>query len=169
MQHIRIPRCWEVFSCHSYSKTAYRTRGYRNGVHYFAVDKLVEHVRSAHQTETDSDEDQDFRRTNQREDPLPIVIEEVETLLRSLPEYVLPGNVLYYVPLVLTTVCTFIGWIMRIILLHCWFWTVVISSSQHWGCLCLTLFSRSPASRYPNVYSFYQKLHPTHKFVRRSC
>ncbi|EGZ25844.1 hypothetical protein PHYSODRAFT_487148 [Phytophthora sojae] len=68
------------------AKTAYRTRGYRNGVHYFAVDKLVEHVRSAHQTETDSDEDQDFRRTNQREDPLPIVIEEVETLLRSLPE-----------------------------------------------------------------------------------
>ncbi|KAE8895210.1 hypothetical protein PF005_g12480 [Phytophthora fragariae] len=67
------------------AKMAYRTRGYRNGVHYFAVDKLVEHIQSAHRPETDS-EDQDFQSTNQREDPLPVVIEGVETLLRSLPE-----------------------------------------------------------------------------------
>lgn len=76
------------------AKMAYRTRGYRNGVHYFAVDKLVEHIQSAHRPETDS-EDQDSQSTNQREDPLPVVIEGVETLLRSLPEYVLPENVLY--------------------------------------------------------------------------
>ncbi|KAG6586579.1 uncharacterized protein IUM83_16190 [Phytophthora cinnamomi] len=47
--------------------------------------KLVEHIQSAHKPETDS-EDQDFRRSNQREDPLSLVIEGVETLLRSLPE-----------------------------------------------------------------------------------
>ncbi|KAL4110536.1 hypothetical protein PRIC1_002227 [Phytophthora ramorum] len=65
------------------AKTSYRTRGYRNGVHYFAVDKLVEHIQNG--IDPDS-QDEDCVRLYQREDALPKVIEGVETLLRSLPE-----------------------------------------------------------------------------------
>jgi hypothetical protein len=70
------------------AKTSYRTRGYRNGVHYFAVDKLVEHIQNMI---TDSDDD-DLIRLNQRDDALPKFFEGVETLLRALPEYVLSGR-----------------------------------------------------------------------------
>ncbi|KAG3185390.1 hypothetical protein PC128_g13310 [Phytophthora cactorum] len=69
------------------AKMSYRTRGYRNGVHYFAVDKLVEHIQNGiNPVLTDSQDDESLQSSNQREDPLPKVIEGVETLLRSLPE-----------------------------------------------------------------------------------
>ncbi|KAG7378893.1 hypothetical protein PHYPSEUDO_009325 [Phytophthora pseudosyringae] len=69
------------------AKTSYRTRGYRNGVHYFAVDKLVEHIQNGIKPLlTDSQDNDSSRPNNQREDPLRSVIGGVETLLRSLPE-----------------------------------------------------------------------------------
>ncbi|GMF65091.1 unnamed protein product [Phytophthora lilii] len=64
----------------------YRTRGYRSGVHYFAVDKLVEHIQNDVMSNS---QDPDFPRSYQRDDALPKVIEEIETLLRSLSEYVI--------------------------------------------------------------------------------
>ncbi|KUF75918.1 hypothetical protein AM587_10010106 [Phytophthora nicotianae] len=73
------------------AKMSYRTRGYRNGVHYFAVDKLVEHIQNRiNPVLKDTQGDGCSQSSNQREDPLAKFIEGVETLLRSLPEYVLP-------------------------------------------------------------------------------
>ncbi|KAF4133345.1 FHA(forkhead-associated) domain-containing protein [Phytophthora infestans] len=69
------------------AKMSYRTRGYRNGVHYFAVDKLVEHIQNGINSVLASSHDDEYPRpSTQREDPLPKVIEGVETLLHSLPE-----------------------------------------------------------------------------------
>ncbi|KAL3667274.1 hypothetical protein V7S43_007506 [Phytophthora oleae] len=68
------------------ARTAYRTRGYRNGVHYFAVDKLVEHIQNGRSPVLTDSQDDEYSSNSQREDPLPKVIEGVESLLRSLPE-----------------------------------------------------------------------------------
>ncbi|ETL29472.1 hypothetical protein L916_17356 [Phytophthora nicotianae] len=69
------------------AKMSYRTRGYRNGVHYFAVDKLVEHIQNRiNPVLKDTQGDGCSQSSNQREDPLAKFIEGVETLLRSLPE-----------------------------------------------------------------------------------
>ncbi|KAK1932423.1 hypothetical protein P3T76_012007 [Phytophthora citrophthora] len=68
------------------SKTAYLTRGYRNGVHYFAVDKLVEHIQNGRNPMATDLQGDEYLLSSQREDPLPKIIEGVEALLQSLPE-----------------------------------------------------------------------------------
>ncbi|KAL7685073.1 putative forkhead-associated (FHA) domain, SMAD/FHA domain superfamily [Plasmopara halstedii] len=56
------------------AKLSYRTRGYRNGVHYVAVDKLVESL------------DCGSKSSKQIDDPLRKLIDDVGILLRTLPE-----------------------------------------------------------------------------------
>ncbi|OWZ11845.1 hypothetical protein PHMEG_00015073 [Phytophthora megakarya] len=68
------------------ARMSYRTRGYRNGVHYFAVDKLVENIQNGIKPALIDSQDEDYSQPNEREDALPKVIRGVETLLRSLPE-----------------------------------------------------------------------------------
>lgn len=68
------------------AKVSYRTRGYRNGVHYFAVDKLVEEFQSGIKSVVaHSDVGDCLQTNNQLDHPLPKIIEGVESLLRMLP------------------------------------------------------------------------------------
>lgn len=69
------------------AKAAYRMREYPDGVHYFAVDKLVEHVQNGLKPAPTSPQDQESRRTNQREEVQSKIVEGVEMLLRALPQY----------------------------------------------------------------------------------
>lgn len=87
------------------AKTYYRTRSYRNGVHYFAVDKLVEHIQNDIKPPLIDPQNQGCPPPNQREDALSKAIRGVETLLRSLPEYVLQLSVKVNGRLELTMVC----------------------------------------------------------------
>ncbi|RLN72533.1 hypothetical protein BBJ28_00017054 [Nothophytophthora sp. Chile5] len=74
------------------ARWAYRTRGYIYGVHFFPVDKLVEHVQNCLKPSMAASQSQDRPRHNQREDVLRKIVDEVEALLRSLPECVLTGQ-----------------------------------------------------------------------------
>ncbi|CAI5746033.1 unnamed protein product [Peronospora destructor] len=68
------------------AKTSYRTRTYRNGVHYFAVDKLVKLIQNGINLALTGSQSQSRLQRNECEDTLPQVMDEVETLLRSLSE-----------------------------------------------------------------------------------
>lgn len=68
------------------SKTAYHTRGYRNGVHYFAVDKHVEHIQNGRNPVLTDPQGDEYSSNSHREDPLPKIVEGIDALLRSLPE-----------------------------------------------------------------------------------
>uniref|UniRef100_A0AAV1VIX8 Uncharacterized protein n=1 Tax=Peronospora matthiolae TaxID=2874970 RepID=A0AAV1VIX8_9STRA len=68
------------------AKTFYRTRSYTNGVHYFAVDKLVEHIQNSSTPVPVVTGSHGFVQPVQQKDALEMVLQEVESLLRSLPE-----------------------------------------------------------------------------------
>ena len=68
------------------AKTSYRTRIFRNGVHYFAVDKLVELIQNGINLALTGSQSQGRLQPNECEDALPQVMDEVKTLLHSLPE-----------------------------------------------------------------------------------
>ncbi|CAI5733242.1 unnamed protein product [Hyaloperonospora brassicae] len=67
------------------SKTLYRSRSYQNGVHYFAVNKLVEYIQNGITSTLVGPQRQGSTQLIQQEDALEMVMRDVEGLLRSLP------------------------------------------------------------------------------------
>ena len=67
------------------AKTLYRSRSYQNGVHYFAVNKLVEYIQNGITFTLVGPQRQGSTQLIQQEDALEMVMRDVEGLLRSLP------------------------------------------------------------------------------------
>ena len=85
-------------------------------MHYFAVDKLVEHIQNSSTPLSAVTGSHGSLQPVQREDALEMVMQEVESLLRSLPEYVLQlGQIICQTQ---THGDVVLEWISQIILLH---------------------------------------------------